>query len=83
MSPRVVSVACEQKENPFRNDRTAVTVAAFLFFPPLPTNFAKMDSPRPPNSPSKNLTLDKIQILNLFKLFDNLPFDPKSENETW
>ncbi|EDL44064.1 ubiquitin carboxyl-terminal hydrolase 2, putative [Plasmodium vivax] len=42
-----------------------------------------MDSPRPPNSPSKNLTLDKIQILNLFKLFDNLPFDPKSENETW
>ncbi|GAB66901.1 ubiquitin carboxyl-terminal hydrolase 2 [Plasmodium cynomolgi strain B] len=42
-----------------------------------------MDSPLTSNSPSKNLTLDKIQILNLFKLFDNLPFDPKSENETW
>ncbi|KJP87161.1 hypothetical protein AK88_03208 [Plasmodium fragile] len=42
-----------------------------------------MDSPVTSNSPSKNLTLDKIQILNLFKLFDNLPCDPKGENETW
>ncbi|ANQ08784.1 Ubiquitin carboxyl-terminal hydrolase 2 [Plasmodium coatneyi] len=42
-----------------------------------------MESPVTSNSPSKSLTLDKIQVLNLFKLFDNLPFDPKSENETW
>lgn len=42
-----------------------------------------MDSAVTSNSPSKSLTLDKIQILNLFKLFDNLPFDPKNENETW
>ncbi|SCQ16498.1 ubiquitin carboxyl-terminal hydrolase 2, putative [Plasmodium ovale] len=35
------------------------------------------------SSTNKCLLLDKIQILNLFKIFDNLPFEPKSENEIW
>ncbi|CRG97945.1 ubiquitin carboxyl-terminal hydrolase 2, putative [Plasmodium gallinaceum] len=35
------------------------------------------------NLQSKNVLLDKIQILNLFKIFDNLPFEPKNEKEIW
>ncbi|KAI4837811.1 ubiquitin carboxyl-terminal hydrolase 2 [Plasmodium brasilianum] len=42
-----------------------------------------MDLQPKSSSTSKNIQLDKIQILNLFKIFDNLPFEPKSENETW
>ncbi|ETW44598.1 hypothetical protein PFNF135_01167 [Plasmodium falciparum NF135/5.C10] len=42
-----------------------------------------MDTLSNTNTPNKNVLLDKIQILNLFKIFDNLPFEPKSDNEIW
>ncbi|VTZ69792.1 ubiquitin carboxyl-terminal hydrolase 2, putative [Plasmodium chabaudi chabaudi] len=34
-------------------------------------------------SSNKNVLLDNIQISNLFKIFDTLPFEPKNENEIW
>ncbi|SBT36283.1 ubiquitin carboxyl-terminal hydrolase 2, putative [Plasmodium ovale wallikeri] len=43
----------------------------------------KMNTSSSGGSTNKCLLLDKIQILNLFKIFDNLPFEPKSENEIW
>ncbi|SOV11979.1 ubiquitin carboxyl-terminal hydrolase 2, putative [Plasmodium gaboni] len=42
-----------------------------------------MDTLSNTNTPNKNVLLDKIQILNLFKILDNLPFEPKSDKEIW